>query len=152
MLWKESWTVQLRSFSMNHILCTVQDEDGGEMWDYSGIYRWPDTNNKRKTWQLLKAIHRSIGKPWICTGDFNEILWHEEKKGGSIKTEAAMGYFRDALYRCGLSDLGYNGMKFTWTNGRRGKENVMERLDRAVANRSWKERFPHTKVTHLPRY
>lgn len=63
-----------------------------------------------------------------------------------MKTEVAMEGFRDALYRCGLSDMGYNGTKFTWSYGRRGEENVMEILYRAVANRGGGKRgFPIQK-------
>jgi hypothetical protein len=45
-----------------------------------------------------------------------------------------MGAFKDTLFACHLGDLGYCGPKYTWTNGRPGENNMLERLDRAVAN------------------
>lgn len=45
-----------------------------------------------------------------------------------------MKKFWDTVSYCGLMDLGYNGPNFTWSNGRRGADNILERLDRALAN------------------
>jgi hypothetical protein len=38
------------------------------------------------------------------------------------------------LINCHLSDLGFMGSKFTWTNYRQDGSFIRERLDRAVAN------------------
>jgi hypothetical protein len=48
-----------------------------------------------------------------------------------------MKAFRDVLQDCSLSDLGFQGSLFTWTNGREGDDFIKERLDRAVANHEW---------------
>ncbi|VAH93158.1 hypothetical protein VPH35_066451 [Triticum aestivum] len=42
---------------------------------------------------------------------------------------------------CGLDDLGYTGDLFTW---RRGE--ICERLDRAVCNLAWENKFPRAAV------
>lgn len=47
-------------------------------------------------------------------------------------------------------DLGFNGYRFIWRNGRGGVAFVEERLDRAVATSEWREMFPRTKVRHIP--
>ena len=45
-----------------------------------------------------------------------------------------MAAFRDVLADCGLTDLGFVGLPFTYDNGRDGNANVKVRLDRAVAD------------------
>ncbi|XP_075670053.1 uncharacterized protein LOC142639800 [Castanea sativa] len=62
---------------------------------------------------------------------------------------APMLEFRHTLLHCGLVDLGFNGYRFTWRNGREGEAFVEERLDRAVATTDWCEKFPRAKVHHL---
>ncbi|XP_028058205.1 uncharacterized protein LOC114262062 [Camellia sinensis] len=52
---------------------------------------------------------------------------------------------------CHLTDLGFSGPKFTWTNGRHGLANIKERLDRALCNDQWHTLFPEAWVQHLPR-
>ena len=49
-------------------------------------------------------------------GDFNEILFAEEKQGWLIRPERQMQGIRDALDFCRLRDLGFNGFPFTWCN------------------------------------
>ncbi|KAL8489658.1 hypothetical protein ACS0TY_025528 [Phlomoides rotata] len=60
--------------------------------------------------------------------------------------------FRLTVTDLNLQDLGFNGNKFTWTNGRAGEDNIQVRLDRAMANSSWRLRFSEANVLHLPRY
>ena len=57
--------------------------------------------------------------------------------------------FRVALEGCGLTDLGFIGHKFTWTNRRPGLAHTKQRLDRAIANRVWIDRFLASSVSHL---
>jgi hypothetical protein len=70
-----------------------------------------------------------------------------EKFGGSRWQKRLMEAFQNTLASCGLSDLGYKGPKFTWSNGREGDDFTKERLDKAVANHSWCGLYPEAKVT-----
>jgi hypothetical protein len=60
-----------------------------------------------------------------------------------------MDQFRNALVESHLSDLGFNGAKFTWSNCRHDEGFVQERLDRAVANPSWCTMNPRREVDVL---
>jgi hypothetical protein len=59
-----------------------------------------------------------------------------EKKGGVLCREGQMMQFREVLEECALSNLGYKGSKFTWTNCRHNGSFINERLDRGVANKA----------------
>lgn len=85
-------------------------------------------------------------------GDFNEVMWSFEKRGGNSKSWHSMKLFRDVVSHCGLLDLGFTGPSFTWSNGRQGESNIRERLDRTLANSAWKNRYKEIHVKHLPRY
>ena len=102
---------------------------------------------KQESWQLLKHLHSRHSVPWLCFGDFNEILQSEEKQSGLPKLLAPMLNFREALLYCGLVDLGYQGNIFTWTNER--DDLVQERLDRECATIEWRDKFAQVQVTHL---
>ena len=45
-----------------------------------------------------------------------------------------------------LHDLGFKGPKFTWARG-----SVYERLDRAISNELWFQRYPKNSIVHLPK-
>jgi len=87
--------------------------------------------------------------PWLCSGDFNEILFGCEKEGGPLRAESSMQKFRLALEDCDLHDLGFIGDPFTWRNNHNlAARFIKERLDRAVANSAWRCLFPLAKVTN----
>ena len=88
-------------------------------------------------------------KPWLCFGDFNEILSLNEKSGGNEKNIRMVSDFREAVRDSKLTDLGYKGYQFTWSNGRFGSHFVEERLDRFLCNEEWGNHFQETKCTNL---
>lgn len=57
----------------------------------------------------------------------------------------------DCINYCNLVDLGYKGNKYTWTNKRKLGSNILEWLDRLLANYDWLNLFSETLVRHLPR-
>ena len=70
----------------------------------------------------------------MCIGDFNEITRVDEKSVGAMRPEKQMQDFKDCLDFCGLKDLGYTSLPFTWCNQRYNDSKIWVRLDRAVAS------------------
>ncbi|EPS60668.1 hypothetical protein M569_14134, partial [Genlisea aurea] len=86
----------------------------------------------------------------LCAGDFNEILDPSEISSSGTRPPNQMAVFREALLDCDLTDLGYHGFPFTWSNKRKYPATVRARLDRAVCSASWRILFPNASVQHLP--
>ena len=53
------------------------------------------------------------------------------------------------MFDFGAVDLGYNGNKFTWAKGKWGNASIKRRLDRGIANISWRLAFPDASISHL---
>jgi hypothetical protein len=87
--------------------------------------------------------------PWVVIGDFNEAMWGFEHFSACERSERQMSIFRDALNDCDIVGLGFTGLPFTYDNGRRGAANVRVRLDRAVADTGWHDRFGEATLHHL---
>ena len=96
---------------------------------------------------MLRMLNSKPHLPWVCMGDFNEILLSEEKRGGRIQPHGQMQAFWDVL-ACGFVDLGFTGPEFSWQGNRHGQV-IWERLDRGVANYDWMARFPAATIRHL---
>lgn len=118
------------------------------MWCLTGIYGFANPAKKGDTWALLRQLHSRPSLPWLCVGDFNELLWSHEKCGLGPRSENQMKAFRDVLDEARLKDLGFVGKKLTWKGHRHG-DLVLVRLDHAVANNSWLSQNTGTKVQHL---
>jgi hypothetical protein len=114
-----------------------------------GFTTLPEAELRENTWKLMRTLKHQSDKPWMCVGDFNEILHSWEKEGGVPKPQGQMDNFKKALEVCALDDLGYVGDTFTWRNNSHTKEKyIRERLDRAVATLSWRLRFPGFRVVN----
>lgn len=133
LLWKSSHDISLHFCSLNHIDVTVAEPITNEKWRFTGIYGFPDESQRPKTWDLLRKLRPLSSLPWLCAGDFNEILFNSEKKGGVPKSLNQLQVFHDAVNECFFQDMGFEGYPFTWSNGREGEANVQLRLDRAFS-------------------
>lgn len=76
-------------------------------------------------------------------GDFNEIMFSSEKRGGINRCSSQMQEFREMIDDCGLADLRCKGDLFTWSNRRSGNEIILARLDRYFGNLEWTNIFPN---------
>uniref|UniRef100_A0A803LCM9 Uncharacterized protein n=1 Tax=Chenopodium quinoa TaxID=63459 RepID=A0A803LCM9_CHEQI len=148
LLWNNSIDVNIRSFSLNHIDARVRSITQDE-WRFSGIYGHPDEENKYKIGQLLISLKGGTDTPWLCGGDLILMLHSGEKQGGRVFDMEEAEILRDVVGVCELEDLGFIGHDFTWSNNRGGEESIQERLDRFLANRTWRDAFQGSFVTHL---
>ena len=147
LLWKSSVDINVDSASLNHIDAII-NKGNEDAWRFTGVYGFPEASRKPETWDLLCGLNQKFCLPWICAGDFNEILRGHEKLGGAPRRESEMQGFRDIVDECELVDLGYSGHKFTWRGKQLGGV-VLEQLDRAFTNTSWLELNPATRVQHV---
>ncbi|KAK3225835.1 hypothetical protein Dsin_005697 [Dipteronia sinensis] len=148
LLWNNNVLVDLLTYSNGHIDVKVSDK-GGVCWRFTGFYGNPDRRQRHQSWILLRRLTGISRLPWLCMGDFNEVLEDVGKLGGSARNWWAMTDFREALNDCNLEDMGYVGPRFTWSNKRNGSETIMERIDRALCNESRRTMFPQFVVRHL---
>lgn len=150
LLWRDDINIRVSSFSGNHIDVIIEDEKYGE-WRFSGVYGFPEEENKYKTGLLMNDLAAAHNLPWLCGGDFNLMMMASEKLGGGDFKVQEAEILRSAVEICGFEDLGYIGHDYTWTNNRGGEDNIQERLDRFFANERWRGLFAGTFVTHLPK-
>ena len=148
LLWRENLKLDVLTSLERHI-DTIIDFRMDDAWRFTGFYGDPKTANWEHSWSLLKDLGHRLSLPWVCIGDFNEILKIEEKQGWLDRPERQMQGFRDALDFCGLKDIGFNGFPFNWCNRRPGDHNVWICLDRGIATVDWILRFPTTRIHNL---
>ena len=53
------------------------------------------------------------------------------------------------MFEFGAIDLGYSGSKFTWPKRNWGNTAIKRRLDRGIANISWRLAYPKAAISHL---
>jgi hypothetical protein len=88
--------VQLRWKGRYHIDVDVVGESGNK-WRFTGVYGESKSGMKENTWKLIRTLSGQSDLPWLCMGDFNEILFSHEKEGGPARAPGCMDAFRKAL-------------------------------------------------------
>lgn len=81
LMWNSKLMVDIKSWSKHHIDAVVCVENIS-YWRNTWIYGHPKMSQKHYTWTLLKRLASLSSLPWLCFGDFNEILWPGGKIGG----------------------------------------------------------------------
>lgn len=135
-MWTEEVELSIQNYSRCHIHAIVEPTVGKPPWKFTSFYGHPEPHKRHEVWGLLRHLADLSPEPWVCLGDFNEIVDMSEKIGGRERASGQMEVFRHTLLYCTLSDLGGYGPKFTWQNEQEGEYFIQERLDRGVANRS----------------
>ncbi|CAM8924024.1 unnamed protein product [Rhodiola kirilowii] len=146
MFWGDSVNVEIKSYSHYHIDAVVKEQSEFRLTLFYGD---PSVSNRRESWNLLRQLRRVQGSQWVVLGDFNEILCVKEARGGRQRQNWQIENFIRALEDCNLTDLGFTGYPFTFSNHRVGEAKFQARLDRVVADDEWRLMFPRATVSHI---
>ena len=82
----------------------------------------------------MKSFHLSIAGLWLVAGDYNSVVHHDEIMGSSSTNRHCLASV-DCIEACSLHDMDFQAL-YTWK-----RNNLKERLDRVMVNRSWLEYF-----------
>ncbi|XP_020228435.1 uncharacterized protein LOC109809509 [Cajanus cajan] len=121
--------------------------EGSKRWVCTAVYASPRVELRQGVWAHLRELGGRITLPWLVLGDFNEIMFSSECRGGRFSSSRA-SQFLDVLNDCNLLDMGAKGLRFTWYRNQRGVV-LAKRLDRAVCNVEWQAMFPEAYVENL---
>ena len=97
LFWREGLLVEVLDYDQSHIDMVVKGGVSSDWWHFTSFYGSLDTSRRNESWALLKRIRDMSSSPWLCMGDFNEIVCESEKEGGSSKRRRHMKYFFDTI-------------------------------------------------------
>lgn len=76
--WKNLELVSLLGYSNNHVDMSVVGVDKFK-WRFTCFYGFPERHKRRESWNLLRVLSCRSTLPWVCIGDYNDLLWVEDK-------------------------------------------------------------------------
>lgn len=147
-LWRHP--LEFRLYHSHDQIVTFEALDQGQAISFfSFVYARCQVSERQALWTQLRNFSLSISKSWIIGGDFNTILYSNEKLGGNPPEVRSMDDFHYALSSANLMDAGYLGSKYTWCNNQEGPSCIRARLDRCLVNSEWVAQFSSTTIQHL---
>lgn len=97
--------VSLLSYSQGHINVKIIGNSSINTWRFTGFYSNPETEQRHHFWSLLKHLSLMYDFPWLCAGDYNEIMYMHEKPGKVDRSRAQFHNFRMAIRKGHLLEL-----------------------------------------------
>lgn len=98
---------------------------------------------------MMRFLKADCDLPWLCIGDFSEVLRVEDQFGPNQRHMAQINLFREAVGVCQLCDLGYIVLDWTFERKINNGEYCRVRLNRALAMTDWCSMFPMATIRHL---
>ncbi|KAH7837746.1 hypothetical protein Vadar_017480 [Vaccinium darrowii] len=144
--WNKDVKIEVELISKNFMHVIVTDSLNQKMWAVTFVCGCPSKVGREKIWDAIRDIARFEVLPWVCMGDFNQVLSVGDKLGGHIPSQRLISAFHDLISDCGLVDLEFKGPRFTWRNSCSGDSFIMERIDMAFANSKWRELYDKAMV------
>lgn len=117
------------------LIFMVPMDDGTTQGLVYAVY--PELARKHLTWSMLLSLKPTDDVPWLCCGDFNDVLSPSNKWCGAPVNVAHLQDIHSTLATCSLVEVGFPGLPFTWSNMRTEPNDIEERLDFALINPAW---------------
>ncbi|XP_060202506.1 uncharacterized protein LOC132630946 [Lycium barbarum] len=150
--WIDEWLGVVVSESEQQVTLQLTHSSMNQTVLVSVVYAKCDRQEREDLWEDIIALANQQDYPWIIEGDFNVIVSDEEKQGGLPVSSNETLDFSTCIQSCGLIDVGFNGSKFTWWNGRTEEDCIFKRLDRILVNQQVLDILPSTAVTRMIRH
>ena len=93
----------------------------------TGFYSFPESSCRCESWNILRILFTVSSLPWVCIGDFNDLLATHEKRGKHEHPNWKLQGFKQAMSDCDLIDIGMEvinlhgsglgGQKIRWRKG-----------------------------------
>lgn len=80
------------------------------------VYGYNTIEQRKTLWEQLQSIAPQITKPWLICGDFNTMLYLQDRMSESYVLWAEIKDFSDCYHNLLVNELLWNGEYYTWSN------------------------------------
>ena len=71
--WKDSINLKVEGSGKNYIDAII-DKNTETEWRLTSFYWEPETARRIEAWDIVRNLNSRLDSPWLCCGDFNEII------------------------------------------------------------------------------
>nr|GEU28766.1 hypothetical protein [Tanacetum cinerariifolium] len=89
-------------------------------------------------------------EPWCLLGDFNAPLFVEDTSMGSSSLDVTMREFKECVENIEVMDVQRTGLQYTWNQEPKGKDGILRKLDRVLANLKFLDVFMGAHAVFKP--
>lgn len=110
------------------IKLNIVNECGLE-WILVLLYGHPNVRLRKDAWASIAREVESVNRLMLFLGDFHQVLSEEDKVCWNSGRSIGKEWIAEFVAKFALRDVAWSGVTFTWTNNRKGKNAIFEKLD-----------------------
>ncbi|XP_075091756.1 uncharacterized protein LOC142171931 [Nicotiana tabacum] len=130
------------------IHCQVKSRRGDIDCLLTVVYGYNGIEQRRALWDNLQLLSVSITVPWLISGDFNAVLYPNDRLSCNRVSYSETQEFATCFQQRTLTNLHWKGDYYTWTNKQPGVDRVSSRLDRVFGNYEWMMSWGHVETNY----
>ncbi|XP_019238000.1 PREDICTED: uncharacterized protein LOC109218123 [Nicotiana attenuata] len=119
------------------IHCQVKSRKGDIDCFLTVVYGYNGLEQRRSLWDNLQLLSLSIAVPWLIAGDFNTVLYPNDRLSCNPASYSEIQEFAACLQHITLTELLWKGDYYIWSNKQPEVDRVSNRLDRVFGNYEW---------------
>ncbi|XP_075103625.1 uncharacterized protein LOC142178198 [Nicotiana tabacum] len=112
------------------------------------VYGFNTIEQRKTLWTQLNTLASRINKPWLICGDFNAILYPQDRLYGVPVTFTEIKNFADCYHNLSLSKIPWKGDYYTWSTKQQGSDRICSRLKKELANDEWMLSYGHLSTEY----
>ncbi|GJV40598.1 zinc knuckle CX2CX4HX4C containing protein [Tanacetum coccineum] len=100
-----------------------------------------------------QSIHARVWlklEPWCILGDFNTALYLHDSSVGNSRIDISMREFKECVEELEVMDVQHSGLQFTWSQKPKGREGLLKKIDRVMANLMFNDVFAGSHAIFKP--
>ncbi|XP_019236056.1 PREDICTED: uncharacterized protein LOC109216362 [Nicotiana attenuata] len=98
------------------------------------VYGYNTVEKIKYIWEQLEEIAQGIAKPWLTGGDFNSVLYSQDKLYENPINATETRDYANCVQIQGLNALTWEDEYYTWSNNQLGADRIWSRIDRMFGN------------------
>lgn len=100
-------------------------------------------------WNYIKEIGNKGTHQWVLNGDLNITMATHERSSFTFPTITSIPKIKNTIDGVDLTDIGFVGCQYTWSNKKSPPNLIQARLDRSLVNGYWLNHYGNSKVFHI---
>ena len=80
------------------------------------VYGYKTVEQRRPLWQDLKEISQQTEDAWLVIGDFNAILYMQDRLRGDEVQKSEVREYAECIDHCELTEMRSFGTYYSWSN------------------------------------
>lgn len=117
---------------------------------YTAVYARNAFDRRQVLWGDLIQLKIHSQGPWCLMGDYNNVLYTDERVGCEPVHPKEIEYFMNCLNKIEVFDMQATGFSFSWSNNAEGSKRKCSRIDRTLINVEWCTAYPNTTSNFTP--